>query len=388
MNNKLSRIKEIISSLKDLATVGIVDIAGSGIGAIFWFYVASVLSAGQYGQISYFIAIGGMASSIALLGTENTLTVYTAKNVKLQSTVYLLGIISAFISSVVVFFLFYKFELSLLIFGYVLVGLAISEMFGRKSYFLYSKYFVIHKILTVGLGIGLYYLMGETGLILGIALACYIYVIRIYQGFRDSRIDFSLVKTRSGFMITSYMTNLSDRFSGSIDKLIIAPMLGFVILGNYQLGIQVLDVMQILPSIVYKYILPHDASGNPNKRLKKMTILCSIGVAALGVIISPLLIPVMFPKYTEAVQVIQILSLSMVPTTVSLMYASKFLGIEKNKIILFGSLLFLSVQIVAIVTLGQTYGANGAAMGFVIAVTCQTILYLVADRFLKQNKVN
>ena len=43
--------------------------------------------------------------------------------------------------------------------------------------------------------------------------------------------------------------------NGQIDKIIIAPLLGFTMLGNYSLGAQVIGMMLIFSRIVYKYIL-------------------------------------------------------------------------------------------------------------------------------------
>lgn len=381
MISGLTGIRDLLGGSKDLTVVGMVDIIVTVIGGLFWFYIAILLGAEQYGQVSYFIAIAGMSSSIALLGSENVLTVYTAKNVRLQSAVYFISIVSGIITSIVLFFIIGKFEVSLLVLGYVIFGLAVSEMLGRKVYGTYARYIIISKLLTVVLSIGLYFVLGVIGIIIGIAFSSFLFVGSIYNGFRTVRIDFSLIKARMNFMLTSYVTNLSDRFIASLDKLIIAPMLGFVILGNYQLGLQFLEVLHILPSIVFKYTLPHDASGNPNKKLKKMTIIASAGIAALAILLSPFLIPSVFPKYVESIQVIQILSISLVPSTISTMYASKFLGTEKNRIILYGSLIFLVTQIALIIWLGRIFGANGAAIGFDVGVICQTIFYLTANKY-------
>lgn len=380
MKDSLRRIKDLISGQKDLTSLGIVDIVSNAIGAVFWFYIASVLGAEQYGKISYFIAIAGIASTISLLGGQNTLTVYTAKNIKIQSTVYLLTICSGLVASAVLFFTLGKTEISLLVISYIILNLAISEILGRKLFSDYAKYVIVNKILTVIFGIGLYYLIGFEGIIFGIALASFPYIIRIYHGFKETSIDFSLLKTKTGFMITSYLTNLAEAFNGSLDKIIIAPLLGYALLGNYQLGIQFLSILHILPSIVFKFTLPHDASGNHNIKLKKLAVISSVIIGVLGIVVSPILIPIVFPKYSAAIQVIQIVSLSVVPTTVSLMYASRFLGLEKNKINLFSSGLFLGVQTIGIIILGKQYGANGAAIAFDISTIVHMIFYIIADR--------
>jgi len=58
---------------KGLFLVGFADAVGSGVAAIFWFYLASLLLPEEYGIISYAIGIAGIASIIALFGTQNSI---------------------------------------------------------------------------------------------------------------------------------------------------------------------------------------------------------------------------------------------------------------------------------------------------------------------------
>ena len=70
------------------------------------------------------------------------------------------------------------------------------------------------------------------------------------------------------FIIPQYFQTLSGSLSGSLDKLIIAPLFGFTLLGNYSLGLQVYALLTLLPAVVVKYIIPQDSSGIENKKLK------------------------------------------------------------------------------------------------------------------------
>ena len=63
------------------------------------------------------------------------------------------------------------------------------------------------------------------------------------------------------FLANTYLHDIAGSFRGEIDKLIIAPMLGFIFLGNYFLGLQIIGILGILPGIVCSYVLPMDASG-------------------------------------------------------------------------------------------------------------------------------
>ena len=197
----------------------------------------------------------------------------------------------------------------------------------------------------------------------------------------------SIIKPHFGFMMNSYVLDLSRTFSGQTDKLIVAPMLGFALLGNYQLGIQFLSLLSLLPNIVYQYILPHDASGNPNKKLKKATILVSVFLAILGITLSPVVLPVLFPKFKESIEVIQIISLAIIPFSINLVYTSKFLGMGKSKVILVGSGIYLLVQILSIIFLGQLYGINGVGVALVLAATSESIYLIIIDQFIQKNEL-
>ena len=58
----------------------------------------------------------------------------------------------------------------------------------------------------------------------------------------------------------------------------------------------------------------------------------SVGISLLAITTSPLIIPEFFPKYIDTITAIQIISLGIVPGTISMFYVSKFLGIEKADI--------------------------------------------------------
>lgn len=375
-------MKEFLKKFKDLGVVGIGNITASLISGIFWFYFASLLGAEQYGEVSYYISIAVIASTLSFLGLGNAVIVYTAKGEKIQPPIFVVGMISSIITLVAVFLIFSQIGMSLYIVGYVIFSLATSEILGKKQYKNYSSYLITQKILMVGFSLFFYYYIGLEGVILGIALSFFPYIKRIYSSIKNDKIDFTLIRPRVGFIINSYALDLSRTFSGYTDKLIVAPLFGFAILGNYQLGIQVLAVLTILPGIVYQYILPRDSSGDSNKKLKKLTILVSVILAGLGFILAPLVLPILFPKYTEAIEVIQIVSLSVIPSTVNLMYISKFLGNELSKIVLIGSGIFLSIQIISIFILGELFGVNGVAIALVLGASAEAIFLVTVNKLI------
>jgi O-antigen/teichoic acid export membrane protein len=142
----------------------------------------------------------------------------------------------------------------------------------------------------------------------------------------------------------------------------------------------------LFPSIIYQYILPQDASGVPNVLLKKITIMGSVGTAILGIVFSPIFVPIVFPEFHEAVIIIQIMSLGVIPGTINYMYISKFLGELRGKIVLLGSGIYLGTIILGIIILGRIFDVNGLAMAFVLAGTIESIFLIGVSKLEKRKR--
>jgi O-antigen/teichoic acid export membrane protein len=366
-----------------ITKIGITDLSGSIIAAIFWFYIATLVGAEHYGHISYFLATANFVSSISLVGATNTLYVYRAKEVKIRAPIYFISLVFVAISSTILFFIFNNIAISIMAIGYVIFNLSISELLGSKSYSHYSAYVITQKILMIGLALGLYYWIGIEGIILGIGLSFLPYVTRLYKGFREEKLDFSIIKQRGGFIINSYFLELSNGFINSIDRLIIAPLLGFVILGNYQLAMQFLAVLYMLPGAFYKYTVSHEASGSATTNIKKSAIILSTIAAIVVIIASPFFLPIFFPKFNQTIQALQILSLVIIPYTVNLTLISKFFSLEKSRIVLLSSTTYIGVQVIAIVILGRLYGINGVAVALILAELVQMTYLISVKKFAK-----
>ncbi|MGI0056130.1 MAG: lipopolysaccharide biosynthesis protein [Nitrosarchaeum sp.] len=376
---------KILEKVKDLSLIGIVDLSAAAISAIFWFYVASLLGPKDYGEISYIIAIAQIASTVSLLGAPHVLIVYTAKNVRIHSALYALTLLIGTVISIILFLFYYNTEMGFLILGYIIFSLVTSEILGRKLFRSYAKFVLTQRTLMVILGIGLYFILGNNGVIIGLALSFSPYIKSIISGFRKYECNFYLIKERFRFIINSYFEGLSTILSSTLDKLIIASLFGFTLLGNYSLGIQFFQLLLVIPQIVWKYILPYDSIGIENKKLKQILIFVSVGLAILGFIVVPPLIELFFPQYSGAVDVTRIISVAIIPATIFLIYHSKFLGIEKSKYVFISSIILTVVQIIGIIILGSLYQVQGMALAIVLAYTC-SVIYMVFQNKLEYRK--
>ena len=383
MEDTWNTIKDSIIGKKGLLSIGFADIVGSAISGLFWLYIASQLNPDVFGELIYFISIAGLAQMVSLLGSSNALTVYTAKNVKIQSTLFVISILAAAISLAIITIFLNRIDAGLLAVGFVVFSLVNSVILGKKLFVKYSKLVLSQKILTLILGIGLYFVFDVYGIIYGLALSYIPHLVIFVKEFSRTKIDFALLKPRKGFIINNYVMSLTAGLGGTVDKLVIAPVLGLALLGNYSLALQMLTMMMMFSAVVYKYLLPLDASGEPNKKIRQITIIISIIITVLGVTILPNVIDWLFPKYIDATDTIQIMSLAVVPGTIAILYSSKFLGMEKSKFVLTTKLVSLGVLIGGFLYFGPIYGTIGLAWIIVTISAWEAIFLFTMDRTLK-----
>ena len=371
--------------LKTVSKIGAANIIGNAISALFWIYLAGLLGEKNYGELSYFIAIAGIASSVTLLGGPKNITVYVAKGIKIQPPIYLVSILSSIIAAIVFFFSFNNIGMSFYVVGAVAYNLVVPELLGKKLYKKYSIYFILQKILFVLFSLILYYLIGPQGVLVGIGLSFSPFAIQIYRTFKEIKLDFSVLKNRMGFITNNYFLDLITVAASQIDKLVIGPFFGFAILGNYYLALQVLALFAMVPETVVKYTLPEDASGRSTRGIKILTVFSSLIMTILGFFIVPILISIFFPKYEDAVDLIPIISLAIIPITVSSMYTSKFLGEEKSRHLIASNIISMIILVLGVFYLGELLSIKGIAIAFVLSGIVRTIYLVVADFVRSKN---
>ena len=376
-----------IRGLKDIGIISFYNIVGSGISALFWIYLAGLLGAENYGELSYYIAIAGVTTSLSFIGGPMAITVLVAKKIKIESTIHLFSISGSIISAIILYFAFANIGLSVYVLGAVIYNLSVAELLGRKFYNKYSIYFILQKILFVIFSLILYYVIGPEGVLIGIGLSFAPFAIQIYKSFKNTAINLQLLKTKWRFMANNFLIDLSQVFNGQIDKLIIGPLFGFTILGNYYLAIQILNLLAIMPENVKKYVLPEDSSGVNTTKIKLLTVCFSVLLALVGIFIVPEIVPIFFPGYSESLDLIPIISLSIIPTTISTLYISQFLAHEKSGYVVIINIISILILVVGIFSLGQIFGIVGLAYSLVISDTFKALLFFSLSH-IEKSQVN
>ena len=377
-----------VRGLRSVGTIGSSNIIGSAITAVFWILIAGIIGTDSYGELSYFLSIIGISSVIAMIGGGYTMQVYAAKGVKIESSLYFLGIIASTVAAIILFLMFENFGVSICVIGIVAFNLILFEILGKKLYKKYFKIFVGQKILFVLIASAFYFVFGTIeGILVGYGVSLLLFSQIIYKSFKNNKVNFTLIRERVKFLSHIYLADLSATARNHIDKLVIAPLLGFSLLGNYFLGLQVLALMLIIPNIVFKYTLHEDSVGESTGKIKILTIVVMFFIMLLGIFVAPLVIPIILPAYATTVDLIPILSLAVIPRTISIMIFSSFLGQEKTKFVLVGNVITFCVLAISIFPLSELFEVTGIAIAYVIGFSSSTV-YLVAKYLQLRNKNN
>ncbi len=235
----IASIKKILRATKldsGLTYVGAGNLLASILGGLFWFALASILATEDYGRLNYYIAIGSMLSVVSLLGLNTTVITFVAKGFeKIRHQANLVVLVSNSFVFILLIFMNYP-PLSFLIIGLSFFTMSVAELLGGK---LYKKYFfllIAERASQVALSIGLYFVIGIDGIIIGYAIAALTFSYRFFKTFRNFSFAISELRPRFAFMTHSYSLTLSQALTLYADKLIIAPLFGFTVLGLYQLG--------------------------------------------------------------------------------------------------------------------------------------------------------
>ena len=349
--------------IQNLSALGIADLGTAVIGGVFWLVIATLIDPEEYGQINYLLSIVGISFSICLIGIRETIIVYTAKKNPITPTIFIITGFSGLVGFVALGGIFSRLDISFLLLGYIINDLSLGYFLGLKSYKTYSKFVLVQKVSSFGLGIIFVLIFGYEGLIAALALSYAHFVFIYFKVLRKEKINFSLLKN-SKFFVENYVMNVSSSFRSHLDKIILLPIVGFTIIGNYALALQVFAIMMAFPRLVFKYILPEDTDGNENKNLKIFTIIFGIVMALSGYFLSPIIIPVIFPKFLEAITIIQIISFAAIPSSINQIQTSKLLSKEKSRSVLISRLFGLSTMITLLVILTPTMQEIGISIAF------------------------
>src|SRR5919202_3359614 len=223
----------ILSTNKGLIYITLGNLLVAAATGALWLLLAFIQNADSYGKTNYDISMASLAANAALLGLNTTVTTFIAKGsskIHVQSNQLIL--LSAGIAAIIV--ACFNWILGFFIISMAFWMMSTYELLGRKMYKQYAFVNIGARASQLFLSILLYYLLGIVGIAIGFTISFLIFSQRYFISTKQFSRDFSEVKNKIKFSLNIYSFNMANAFLLYFDKLVIAPLFGYAILGYYQ----------------------------------------------------------------------------------------------------------------------------------------------------------
>ena len=344
---------KFLRSHTGLLYIVIGNILGAAITGGFWLMLALIQPVEEYGKTSHIVSLASLASSIALLGLNTTVLTYIPKgfqkvNIQANQLIMISGLIAGILTAL------YDWQLIFFVLGMTFWMMSTYEFLGKKAYKQYAIANVGARSTQIVLSLILYYFIGIPGIVLGFSISFLTFGYQYYRSIKHFTLNFSELKDKIKFSLHVYSFNLSNAFLMYFDKIIIAPFFGYTVLGYYQLGFQFLLFLGMIPISLFQYLVPEEASGKKKTKLRIVGFVVSSGLAFLLFLFSPFIVNNFFPQYIKSIDAIKIMSMGMIPLSITYLINSEFLAKGKTRGVITGAIIYQTLQLVLIYCIDWT----------------------------------
>ena len=379
----IQRLLRALGLDKGLAFVSMGNLIYTALGAVLWFYLASILTPDEYGRLNYDIAVATILTSLGIMGFDTTLTTFVAKGVsKMFPQSAFLIILSGGILSIFIFLFLQSWVLAILLMGMLFFTLVTANLLGNHSFKQFMLILSTQRILTLILVPVLFEFAGVNGAILGFAISHIVLCKNFFRIVREIDFSISTLKPIKKYFLHSYLLGISKTLPYFADKLIILPLFGLSTLGYYQFGVQMLTVTAVIPVILYNYLLPRVArSGTQDlSRTIWLGLITALSMSSIMYLFMPTIVSNFFPTFEPAILSVQIILFAGIPLTAVAIITSVFMGQQKSIHVAVAALLFIGCQYLLIILLGKSFGLIGLSASMVAASGIQCTYLLLIKR--------
>ena len=366
------------NSAKQFSFVGIGKIIGAGLQAIFYLIFAAILNPTLYGELSFLIALAQTSSVVSRFGLNHTVTVFQSKeDNSMVQQINVFALITTSIAAIVL--LPINSIVALLTLSMSFFVMAQHNLLGQQKFKKFMIVSLAHGGLHLGITIGLYFLLDLNGILIGMAISNLLLGFTYWKSLKSFTKVFDKIKENKKVLIHNFGIDISTNLSRRIDKLLIAPVLGFTAVGIFQFNTQILFGLELIPLALHSFLLSEESRGASHKKLISLIIFISIIIAILIIFISPFFVQQFFPEYSSGILSLQILSVTIIPLTISAVYSAKLQSMESTKVG-FSALVRIGSLIIFIPTLGYFWDLNGLSIAILLSAISYVIFLAVLYR--------
>ena len=305
----------------------------------------------------------------------------TKKNQSFVNNVNSISIVLISIISLIV--LFFDPLVALLAFSSSLFLMSIQNQLGQQRYKKYLLLNILKGTFILALPITLYFYFDISGVLVGMSVAYLVSSFSFFQVWKIKDLSLQFFKKNFSVLLHNFGVDSSTSFVRFIDKLVIIPILGFTSLGIYQLNIQILVGLELLPLSLHSFLLSEESSGKSHKKISIIVIIISIVIAITMIFLAPIIISSVLPKYSEGIPSLQILILSLIPLSIAAIFNAKLQSQGSTKVG-YSALVRIGSLVILIIILGSQFDLIGLSL----SVLFSSILYsmFLAYIFKKESK--
>lgn len=371
------RLIDVLFKQKEFFYVSAANFVMVGIGALFWFVLARLFSVSSYGEVGQLLFAGQLAGTVATIGLDITIMSYFPKERDehlLEQACLTTGILG--VAAALSLVLFNMALLAPLTIAMVAFAMTMAIELGRRDYKRYFYVVAVSSSLKLVLVVLLSFLLGATGVILGYTLAILAVSYDYLRSLRPS-LNFTKVRDKLNFALHGFSFKTMGLILGQVDKVLVPALFGAFTAGLYLLAFQFYMAFSAIPLSLFSYLLPEEASGTKRREVEILGLLAAVGAMIFGIVASPIMIGILFPKFVEGTMGVQIASLAVIPTTIAYVKSAKYFGEERPRRVSIAYILALFVELIGIIILGNLFGLVGLVLVLALTWTFMTIILLI-----------
>jgi len=363
-------------SIKNFSYVGIGRIITIVFQALFYLVIAALLDPEAYGELIVILALAGTFSIVSLFGLNISMQVFRAKeNYEVTNQITTLFIILTTAAALIL--LTINQIAAFLCIATSFFAMTQSHLLGSKQYKKSAIYSIIKSGTFFVIPILLYFVFDINGIVFGMAISNFLGSIPFFKNL--SFRSLTGMKNYYKVLIHNFGVHAGISLPYTIDKLLIAPLFGFLIVGIYTFNLQVFIAISVLPGILSQYLISEESSGVRHRKLSLVVVLASFVLAVIVIILAPVLVPIFYPLYAEGIESLQIMVITIIPLSIEVIFRSRLLAQTSTRI---GFTLFVRIgsMLILLVVLGEIYGLVGLSVAVLISQCANTLFLYILYR--------
>lgn len=116
-------------------------------------------------------------------------------------------------------------------------------------------------------------------------------------------------------------------------------------------------------------MLPEESSGKKYQKIFYFVLIATSIIVLVVILVSPFIVNQLFPKYSDGVFGLQIMSISLIPLSLTAIFNARLQGSESTKIG-YSAIVRLGTLLPLLVILGESFGLVGLSFAVLISAIC------------------